>query len=183
MLARGYSNFLEKQGRDSFSSGIRRLVFLAFLLPQKRKFHVQNVDEAVQSWMRSFRLDSRGSNRRQRHVNAIAKTKKLQSQHEQAKKRVFHHFFFLFLCPSSCLSGRCIGIPEAVCRLDPSCFPTRCLLGNWFYYYASSPTPPAPPTSSIYYLPVFDLPQPEKTSTESVCQSPANDATVVPPPQ
>lgn len=51
MLARGDSNFLEKQGRDSFSSGIRRLAFLAFLLPQKRKFHVQNLnqDEAVQS--------------------------------------------------------------------------------------------------------------------------------------
>lgn len=91
-------------------------------------------------------------------------------------------FGFLFLCPSSCLSGRCIGIPEEVCRLDPSCFPTRCLLGKFLLYYASSPTPLAPPTSSISYLPVFDLPQPEKTSTESVCQSPANDATVVPPP-
>lgn len=100
---------------------------------------------------------------------------------------IFQHLFY----PIIPLLAFCSYAPRPVCpaaalefqrrRLDPSCFPTRCLLGKLFNYYASSPTPPAPPTSSISYLPVFDLPQPEKTSTESVCQSPANDATVVPP--
>lgn len=104
----------------------------------------------------------------------------LPSRHLPASLLSNHSTFgFLFLCPSSCLSGRFIGIPEEVCRLDPSCFPTRCLLGKFLLYYASSPTPLAPPTSSISYLPFFD---PEKTSTESVCQSPANNATFVPPP-
>ena len=88
-LARGDSNFLEKQGRDSFSSGIRRLVFLTFLLPQKRKFHVQNQDEAVQSWMRSFGLDSRGSNRRQRHVNAIARQRSCDHNMNKQKRGSF----------------------------------------------------------------------------------------------
>lgn len=80
----------------------------------------------------------------------------LPSRHLPASLLSNHSTFgFLFLCPSSCLSGRFIGIPEEVCRLDPSCFPTHCLLGKFLLYYASSPTPLAPPTYSISYLPFF----------------------------
>lgn len=59
----------------------------------------------------------------------------LPSRHLPASLLSNHFTFgFLFLCPSSYLSGRCIGIPEEVCRLDPSCFPTRCLRGKLLFY-------------------------------------------------